>query len=179
LISKRIDSTINAEVFNMDQIIIRQPNANDIEELAKIEATCFPEEEAASFETLKERFEAFPENFLVAEIDGRIIGLINGCATSSPVLYDDLYHGTSQHEPDGPNLTVFGINTHPDYQRRGIGAQMMRQYIKKAKEEGRKTVILTCKEYLIHYYATFGFASSGISGSTHGGAVWYDMTLVI
>jgi predicted GNAT family N-acyltransferase len=55
----------------------------------------------------------------------------------------------------------------------------MRQYIKKAKEEGRKIVILTCKEYLIHYYATFGFASSGISGSTHGGAVWYDMTLVL
>jgi predicted N-acetyltransferase YhbS len=179
LISKRIDSTINAEVFNMDQIIIRQASAQDIEELAKIEATCFPAEEAASFETLKERFEAFPENFLLAELDGRIIGFINGCATSSPVLYDDLYHGTSHHEPAGPNLTVFGINTHPDYQRRGIGAQMMRQYIKKAKEEGRKIVILTCKEYLIHYYATFGFASSGISGSTHGGAVWYDMTLVL
>jgi len=162
-----------------DPLTIRPAKAEDITRIAEIEALCFPADEAASLTTLTERFEAFPENFLVAELGGRLIGFINGCATSSPVIYDDLYHGTGLHEPDGPNLTVFGIDVDPAYQRRGVAADLMRHYIDKAAFEGRRTIILTCKAHLIHYYATFGFISSGISDSTHGGAVWYDMALAI
>ena len=29
----------------------------------------------------------------------------------------------------------------------------------------------------VHYYAGFGFVSEGVSGSTHGGVVWYQMRL--
>ena len=34
-----------------------------------------------------------------------------------------------------------------------------------------------CKDRLVHYYAGFGFVSEGVSGSTHGGVVWYQMRL--
>ncbi len=163
----------------LNQIKIRPATAQDIGRIAEIESVCFPAAEAASLETLTERFEAFPQNFLVAELGGRLIGFINGSATSSPVLYDDLFHGTSLHEPQGPNLTVFGIDVDPAFQRRGVAAELIRQYIDKATQDGRKTIILTCKEHLIHYYASFGFTSSGLSDSTHGGAVWYDMTLLL
>ena len=60
---------------------------------------------------------------------------------------------------------------------RGAAPLLMRAFIEKARAEGRRGLILTCKERLIHYYEQFGFVNMGVSASEHGGAVWYDMTL--
>ena len=53
----------------------------------------------------------------------------------------------------------------------------LRQAITDARAQGRKGLVLTCKETLVHYYAKFGFVNEGVSGSTHGGVVWYQMRL--
>jgi len=163
----------------MTGLIIRPVKTEEVDRLSEIEAACFPPEEAAPLEALLQRYGAFPENFLAAEADGLIVGFINGCTTDSPVLYDDLYHDAGHHKPDGPNLTVFGLDVLPDYQNQGIAARLMEAYIAKARSDGRKAVILTCKDHLVHYYQKFGFVCGGVSGSTHGGAVWYDMTLTL
>lgn len=47
----------------------------------------------------------------------------------------------------------------------------------RGRTEGRKGLVLTGKDKLIHYYKTFGFVSEGISESVHGNAVWYQMRL--
>jgi len=63
----------------------------------------------------------------------------------------------------------------PEYQKKGIAAKLM-NYIKDvAKNAGREKMILTCKEHLIKYYEGFGYVNQGVSKSTHGDAVWYDM----
>lgn len=47
-----------------------------------------------------------------------------------------------------------------------------------ARKQGRKGLVLTCKERLIHYYARFGFVDEGVSEkSTHGNVVWHQMRL--
>ena len=47
-----------------------------------------------------------------------------------------------------------------------------------ARKQGRKGLVLTCKDRLVHYYAKFGFADEGVSDkSTHGNAVWHQMRL--
>ena len=56
--------------------------------------------------------------------------------------------------------------------------QLIEAFIKLAKEENRKGVILTCKEQKIHYYTKFGFVNEGESVSDHGGAKWYQMRVV-
>ena len=43
------------------------------------------------------------------------------------------------------------------------------------KARGKKAITLTCKEEKLAYYAKFGFADHGVAGSTHGGALWYNM----
>ena len=53
----------------------------------------------------------------------------------------------------------------------------MNRLIETARERGKKGLILTCKDRLIHYYEKFGYVNMGISQSVHGGAVWYDMIL--
>ena len=53
----------------------------------------------------------------------------------------------------------------------------MNTLIERARKQGRKGLILTCKEHLIKYYESFGYVNMGVSASVHGGAVWYDMIL--
>lgn len=163
----------------MTKITIRGVRPDDLEGVAKIEAVCFPAAEAAPREAFARRIAAYPECFFVAETAGALIGFINGCATNSPVIFDEMFHDTAQHLPAGENLAIFGLDVIPEYRRQGIAAQLMRHYIAAAKAAGRKRVILTCKEKLIHYYQSFGFVNDGLSRSTHGGAQWYDMTLTL
>ena len=51
------------------------------------------------------------------------------------------------------------------------------EVIADAKEQGRKGLVLTCKDRLVHYYASLGFVDEGISDSTHGNVEWHQMRL--
>lgn len=159
-------------------VTIRNGNYEEAGQLAQIEASCFPKEEAATGEAILSRMKAFPENFYVAETEEKeIIGFINGACTDSPKLPDEMYHDASLHIPGGAYQTVFGLNVLPAYRRRGIAQRLLETLIRKAQERGCKGVVLTCKEHLVHYYEKFGFVNQGVADSVHGGAVWYEMRL--
>lgn len=52
------------------------------------------------------------------------------------------------------------------------------EVIADAKEQGRKGLVLTCKDRPVHYYAKFGFADEGVTDkSTHGNVSWHQMRL--
>ena len=158
-------------------ITIRQASIEDLDSVAKVESICFPEAEAATRASLEQRMNTFSESFFVAEIDGEIIGFINGCIINATVIYDKLYEDCTLHIPDGDYQTIFGLDVIPDYRNQGVATQLMNYMIEVSKLAGRKGVILTCKEKLIHYYTKFGYINKGISESVHGGAEWYDMIL--
>ena len=50
--------------------------------------------------------------------------------------------------------------------------------MEQARTQGRRGLVLTCKERLVHFYAKIGFVDEGISESTHGGVVWHKMRLM-
>jgi ribosomal protein S18 acetylase RimI-like enzyme len=162
--------------FLMD-IKIRRASIEDLDAVTEVEASCFPQAEAASREAFKQRINTFPESFFVAESAGKIIGFINGCIINGTVIYDELYKDAALHVPNGDYQAIFGLDVVPEYRNQGAAAQLMNHLIEVSRAGGRKGVILTCKEKLIHYYARFGFVNKGISESQHGGAEWYDMIL--
>lgn len=52
------------------------------------------------------------------------------------------------------------------------------EVIADAKEQGRKGLVLTCKDRLVPYYAKFGFVDEGVTDkSTHGNVSWHQMRL--
>lgn len=157
---------------------IRAANRDEIVEIIDIESVCFPVEEAAKEEDIRERFDAFSENFIVAVKNEKIIGFINGCTTDAPELPDELYHDTKLHKPDGAYQTVFGLDVLPEYRKSGVAAQLLNHLITLSKNRGKKGIVLTCKDYLVNYYSKFGFEHRGISDSSHGGATWNDMVLL-
>ena len=81
------------------------------------------------------------------------------------------------HDADGAWQRIFGVITLPEFRKQGLAGQLLRRAIADAKAQGRRGLVLTCKDRLVHYYAGFGFVSEGVSGSTHGGVVWYQMRL--
>lgn len=161
----------------MKDLTIRLAKAEDVVKIAEIEAACFPPAEAAPLKSFEERFQAFPECFIVAEKDGKLVGHMNGCVTNLPELPDALYHDATLHQPDGPWQTVFGLAVLPEYQHQGIARALMRYFQNLAKERGKKGLILTCKDAKIGFYESLDFECQGVSESSHGGARWNDMVL--
>ena len=157
---------------------IRNAGPQDLAAVTALEAACFPPEEAAGRDAFAYRLSTFPERFFVAEDGDRIVGLVNGCASSLPRIEDRLFEPQG-HEPAGKNQMVFGLAVDPAYRRQGIGAALLGRLIDFAGSQGMERVILTCKAEKRAYYAKFGFRDQGVSNSTHGGAVWYDMVLEI
>lgn len=156
---------------------IRTAVPEDLDMVAQVELSCFPAAEAADRKSLKERLEAFPQSFLVAEAEGKIIGFINGAVTDERTIADEMFEDISLHNPRGAYQSIFGLDVIEQYRRRGVAAGLMEAMIETAREQGRKGLILTCKDRLIHYYEKFGYVNMGLSRSVHGGAVWYDMIL--
>ena len=157
---------------------IRTAVLSDLDALAAIEAACFPAAEAAGRESIARRLEAYPGHFWLLEIGaGEIAAFINGLVTDEPVLRDEMYENAALHNEAGAWQMIFGVDTLPQYRRRGFAAELMEHVIAQAKAQGRKGCVLTCKENLIHYYEKFGYQNEGISRSVHGGACWYDMRL--
>ena len=62
--------------MSTNELVIRPALADDVTKVAYIEEKCFPKSEAASLKSFFERFMAFPECFLVAEVDGKVVGHI-------------------------------------------------------------------------------------------------------
>ena len=157
---------------------IRNVTMSDLNAVTALEAVCFPPAEAAPEKAFAYRIAAFPERFFVAEQDGAIIGMINGCASSQEAITDDLFEPQG-HEPGAKNQMIFGLAVDPRYQRQGIGAALMEHLIGYCKDTAMKKLILTCKQEKIRYYEKFGYENKGVSVSNHGGAVWYDMVLTL
>lgn len=162
-----------------DEVYIRTACYQDAAQLAKIEALCFPAEEAASLKSIGERLKAFPNHFYVACIGETIIGFVNGCVSDSSCIKDEMYENTDTHKEDGMYQTVFGLDVLSEFRGHGIAHSLMERLIEESKNEGRKAVVLTCKENLIGFYETMGFVNYGMSASAHGRAVWYDMKLML
>lgn len=160
----------------MEQVKIREIKTADLDRLIEIEGLCFPPAEAATAAALKERMQVHPECFLAAEAKGEVVGFINGCGTHLLTIQDQLFADAHLHEPEGEVWTVFGLCVAPECRKQGIAAELLSAYLEKAAVLGKKKVILTCKEHLVAYYEKFGFVDQGVSQSTHGGAVWHDMT---
>ena len=156
---------------------IRKGTLKDLEAIAAVEAACFPAAEAATAEEFAGRLQQYGNHFWLLWERERLLAFVDGFCTDWPDLTDEMYADASLHRENGAWQMIFGVNTIPACRRQGYAGQLLQQAIADARAQGRKGLVLTCKEALVHYYAKFGFVNEGISGSTHGGVVWYQMRL--
>ena len=149
----------------------------DVPALAALEALCFPPEEAASEAALAARVKTYGSHFYLLWQGETLVSFIDGFCTDRADLTDDMFAEASQHSERGAWQMLFGVNTHPDHRRQGHAGRLIRAMIADAQAQGRKGLVLTCKEALLPWYTSFGFVNEGISVSEHGGACWYQMRI--
>lgn len=156
---------------------IRNATIEDLQAIAEVESRCFPKAEAASENNFRKRLSVYPNHFWLLEDNNKLVGFVNGMVTDEPILRDEMFEDSSLHNENGQWQMIFGVNTIPEYRRQGCAEKILNKVISDTKNQGRKGLVLTCKDKLLHYYEKFGFKNEGISKSTHGDAVWYDMRL--
>lgn len=158
-------------------MVIRNAELTDLAAIAEVERRCFPVQEAATEEEFRERLEAYADCFWLLFEDGKLVSFVDGMATDEKDLRDEMYADASLHNGNGRWQMIFGLNTLPEYRNRGYAAMLVRRLTEEARARGRLGVVLTCKERLVHYYASLGFENEGLSSSTHGNVAWYQMRL--
>ena len=138
---------------------------NEIDQAINIEQTCFPPNEACSPENMTARIKKAQDCFLVA-VDtktGRLAGFLNGIATDETDFKDEFFTDAQNHNSDGANIMICGLDVLPDYQMKGLGRELVRRYQIRERERGRKSLVLTCLDNKVHMYTKFGFMDKGIS----------------
>lgn len=156
---------------------IRTATMADLDAVTAVEAACFPAAEAADRVSFERRLQFYANHFWLMEDAGRVIAFVDGLVTDQADLTDDLYDRAEAHREDGAWQMIFGVTTLPAYRRQGCAGQLLERAIADARAQGRRGLVLTCKDPLLHYYAKFGFVSEGVSGSVHGGVTWNQMRL--
>lgn len=163
----------------MSESMIRNVLPEDLEECYLVETSGFPPEEAATKETIRLRIESFPQGFFVAEVDGRVIGILNSAATNKDDISDEELKQLIGHDPNGKNMVVFALAVLPEFQKRGIANRLMSRFMEDARQRKKENILLLCKQHLVAYYEKMGFTHVGLSKSTHGGAQWHEMRLAL
>ena len=158
---------------------IRHATKHDISAISEVEAKCFPPSEAASEKAFTQRIENYGNHFWLMYENDKLIAFVDGFVTDESDLTDEMFADATMHNENGAWQMIFGVNTLPEYRNNGYASELLRRAIGEAKEQGRKGVVLTCKDKLLPFYARLGFVDEGITDkSTHGNAVWHQMRII-
>lgn len=158
---------------------IRHATKHDISAISEVEAKCFPPSEAASEMAFTERIESYGNHFWLMYENDKLIAFVDGFVTDESDLTDEMFANAAMHNENGTWQMIFGVNTLPEYRNNGYASELLRLAVDEAREQGRKGVVLTCKDKLLPFYARLGFVDEGITDkSTHGNAVWHQMRII-
>lgn len=158
-------------------MLIRNATQEDLDAISQVEAECFPPAEAATKEEFAKRLAYYGSHFWLMFDGDKLIAFVDGFVTDEADLTDEMYEKAEMHHENGDWQMIFGVNTIPAYRKKGYAGELIKRAIADAREQGRKGLVLTCKDRLIPYYAKFGFVNEGVSESVHGNVVWNQMRL--
>lgn len=153
----------------------RNVRLEDLKEILNIENKGFTPEEAATEEALIERIENINDTFIIAEINGKIAGYVNGPVINQKYITDDLFESIGKNQEQGGYIAILGLVVSENYRNQGLAGKLLNELEKLAKVNNRKGITLTCKSTLIPFYEKYGYVNYGISESEHGGIEWFNL----
>lgn len=101
---------------------------------------------------------------------------MNGIATDEEKFRDEFFTDASLNNPKGKKVMILGLDVLPEYRGQGLAREIVRCYLQREEEKGRKEIVLTCLDEKVEMYKRFGFVDLGMSDSVWGGEEWHEMT---
>lgn len=157
---------------------IRQVEDKDLDQCHFVESNCFTSE-AATREKIDQRIMTYPGGFFVAELDGKIVGIINGASTDVEDISNEELKDLASFDENGKNVVIFSLAVLPGHQRKGVAKLLLNKFIDVFTKLKKEKILLLCKEHHIELYRKFGFTLMGKSKSGHGGFEWFEMRLLL
>lgn len=162
--------------------VIRTAKPEDAAAIVEIDSRCFNANEAITPEFCAEKMAGYNGHYWVVidtENNDRVVTYLNGfCTDKRDLLDEDLDHPGAAHHEDGAWQMLCGLATLPEYQGKGLAQLIMDHAIELARKEGRKGVVLTCKDHLVPFYANkFGYVNEGPAASNAFGEKWNQMRI--
>ncbi len=164
-----------------ERFVFRNILPEEADQAARIEEICFPPNEACSERMMRERVAKAPEMFLVAvdRQSGKIAGFLNGLPTDECIFRDAFFTDAELYAPEGKNVMLLGLDVLPEYRGQGLAREIMFRYLRRERERGRESVILTCLDSKVKMYEKMGFQDRGMAQSSWGGEQWHEMNCVL
>ncbi len=131
-------------------IVIRKFQPSDFSGVIELEKKVFNEHEAYLY---MQFYETCSEGFIVAELNGIVIGYVVGFMES---------------EKTG---RIFSLAVHPKYRNRGIGSSLLKEIIDVIKKNKANEIILEVRQSNIKakkFYEKHGFYQFGIIKNYYG-----------
>jgi len=141
----------------MRDVLIRECTRQDLEGILELDQLWKDEGVAyvwyGSREVLIADFERFPEYFLVAESDGRIVGYVNGSVRTNETV--EVLPEQEMH------FEIENIYVKGEFRNMHVGGDLLERLLGVAKENGiERFVVSTVSkdiDQILKFYRTYGF----------------------
>ncbi|CAG8783869.1 21270_t:CDS:2, partial [Cetraspora pellucida] len=161
----------------INSLIFEYVNVSDVERAFQLESEGFPPEEAFTLERCTYIQRVAPTLFLGAYLSDSLstsfskmllIGFVMSTLADAPKYTKE---SMSNHNPFGKTVCIHSVCVDKLYRRRGISLCLLKEYIKRLKNESQngdvdakyERIALICHNHLIPLYQKAGFILKGES----------------
>ena len=137
---------------------IRTVKMDDLDAIVELESSAFHMSEEMTRKDMIGRIENYSDTFLVAEVDGKVVGHVFGPVSKDRYIKDELYFKNQPNNAQYPYQTILSLATRKEYRKQGIASALIEELCKIAQAQDRGAVTLP---KLFHFYETRGFVNEG------------------
>lgn len=142
-------------------LTIRTIKMTDLKRVVDIESQAFQMSEEMTRKDMIGRIENYPDTFLVAEVDGKVVGHVFGPASNDRYIKDELYFKNRPNNPQDVYQTILSLAVDEKYRKQGIATALLNKMANVAMAEKRQAMSLTCLPKLFSFYEERGFENEG------------------
>jgi ribosomal protein S18 acetylase RimI-like enzyme len=157
----------------------RSAQESDLDRCHEIEHRSYEGDAGATKEKIAKRIREHPDGFIVAELDGKVIGFINSGCAHEVVMSDDDFKELIGHDPQAPNVVIMSVVIDQKHQGKGYSKELMQKFVERCRSQGKETIHLMCKERHVPLYAKMGYQYTRLSRSSYAGISWHEMMIVL
>lgn len=142
-------------------LTIRTVKVADLERVVDIESRAFQMPKEMTKKDMIGRIANYPDTFLVAEVDEKVVGHVFGPASKDRYIKDELYFRNHSNNPQDSYQTILSLAVDEKYRKQGIATALLKKMDEVAKAENRQAITLTCLPKLFSFYEKRGYENEG------------------